>query len=305
MSSVTKRYATTRSKDRGAGVMPTLPAPPALKRLGSPPDAGALPHQVGVVASPACGPAFARNGHLTTAPRDAESPGAASGRPPGVPTVSLYERRKAGYPLAVWTGLIVSVALHWAAFGLSPTIVRPIASSEAPELTAIELPPEVEIPAAPKSIPRPATPVAVSSDVELLDDITIAPTTFTAEPPPAALPRPVIEEADEEVWSEPTFTPYTTPPMLINREEAARAIAENYPENLREAGMGGTVLMWFLIDETGKVLNTKLVRSSALPELDRAAENVAGVLAFKPALNRDKPARVWVQLPIIFQVVPR
>lgn len=100
----------------------------------------------------------------------------------------------------------------------------------------------------------------------------------------------------------PVFTPYTVAPEVTNRTEVQRALVREYPPLLRDAGIGGTVNVWFFIDETGEVVRTRLVRSSGRPELDAAALHVAGVMHFTPAFKRDDPVAVWVQMPIRFEV---
>jgi protein TonB len=77
---------------------------------------------------------------------------------------------------------------------------------------------------------------------------------------------------------------------------------EAYPPLLREAGVGGTVGVYFFIDEEGAVRNTILRESSGHPALDEAALRVANVYRFEPALNRQEPVPVWVAFPITFQV---
>jgi hypothetical protein len=37
-------------------------------------------------------------------------------------------------------------------------------------------------------------------------------------------------------------------------------------------------------------------------QLAQAALNVARVMEFSPALNRDRPVKVWVSLGVVFQV---
>ncbi|MFC1575658.1 energy transducer TonB, partial [Gemmatimonadota bacterium] len=75
-----------------------------------------------------------------------------------------------------------------------------------------------------------------------------------------------------------------------------------YPPLLRDAGIGGTVDVWFYIDEEGAVLRTQINTSSGHRALDEAAMKVAQVIRFTPALNRDKRVAVWISLPITFQV---
>jgi TonB family protein len=100
--------------------------------------------------------------------------------------------------------------------------------------------------------------------------------------------------------AQPTFTPMTRAPELINRLEVVRMLREYYPPLLRDAGIGGNPTVWFFIDETGRVTRTQLHRSSGYTELDNAALAVAATMQFSPALNRDRRVPVWVSIPIVF-----
>ncbi len=100
--------------------------------------------------------------------------------------------------------------------------------------------------------------------------------------------------------SAPVFTPYTVKPDYINTNEVREALAREYPPLLRDAGIGGTTIVWFFIDEEGVVRNQEVFRSSGHEALDQAALRVAPVFRFTPALNRDQAVPVWVQLPITF-----
>lgn len=109
----------------------------------------------------------------------------------------------------------------------------------------------------------------------------------------------VVVEVNRE---EPVFTPYTVAPDLRNREEVGRALEREYPPLLRDAGIGGTVVVYLFIDEEGAVQNTRVHTSSGHTSLDEAALRVGDVMRFSPAMNRDKKVPVWVSLPITFQV---
>ena len=75
-----------------------------------------------------------------------------------------------------------------------------------------------------------------------------------------------------------------------------------YPPLLRDAGIGGTVRVYFFIDEGGAVQDFRIDESSGHQALDDAALAVADVYRFSAALNRDKKVPVWVSFPITFQV---
>jgi TonB family protein len=111
-----------------------------------------------------------------------------------------------------------------------------------------------------------------------------------------------VQRQESDASARPTFTPYTVAPSIINREQVVQAMVREYPALLRDAGIGGTIRVYFFIDEDGVVRDTRIDQSSGHPALDAAALSVAGVYRFRPALNRDKPTPVWVSFPITFQV---
>ena len=89
-------------------------------------------------------------------------------------------------------------------------------------------------------------------------------------------------------------------PELINRDEVARALMQNYPPVLRDAGIGGSPVVWFHIDAEGVVQELDLSKSSGYPALDQAALNVARTLRFTPAQLEGRDVPVWVEIPIVF-----
>lgn len=98
----------------------------------------------------------------------------------------------------------------------------------------------------------------------------------------------------------PTFTPYDVRPELRDRAAVADLLERVYPPMLRDAGVGGTAILWVYVDQSGAVRNTRVVTSSGYEELDAAAEAAARDFSFSPAQNRGEPVPVWIQLPITF-----
>jgi TonB family protein len=109
-------------------------------------------------------------------------------------------------------------------------------------------------------------------------------------------------ELPADVAERPVFTPMTVRPTLTNAREVQRALMDHYPPLLRNAGIGGTVQVWFFIDAEGHVQQLRLHRSSGYDALDQAAMRVAGTMEFSPAYLRDERVPVWVALPITFDV---
>jgi TonB family protein len=113
---------------------------------------------------------------------------------------------------------------------------------------------------------------------------------------------PPPEEATTDISAAPTFTPYTVAPSILNRGDVMRSMEREYPPLLRDAGIGGTVTVYFFIDEDGLVQDRQINDSSGHQALDDAAMVVSEIYRFSPALNRDKKVPVWVSFSITFQV---
>jgi TonB family protein len=80
-------------------------------------------------------------------------------------------------------------------------------------------------------------------------------------------------------------------------------LRREYPEQLQDQGIGGRVVLWFLVDENGYVRRYLMKESSGQPGLDRAAMKVARLARFRPAVNYDRHVAVWVALPVLFRTV--
>ena len=208
------------------------------------------------------------------------------------------DRFKRSFGSWLWGSMIAATVLHFMLFQFWPTLTVKDVSFTPEELKIIELPPEIEIPPPPEAISRPATPVIATAEIE--DDITIAPTTF-ADNPIDDLPLPPTEEVPD-ISGAPVFTPMTVRPEIRNRAEIQQALMTQYPAMLRNAGIGGTVEVWFFISEEGRVLDRRVFESSGYAQLDEAALEVADVFRFTPALNRDQIVQVWIRFPIKFQL---
>ena len=214
-----------------------------------------------------------------------------------------------------------SVVIHaWLIAGLVwATMSLGTEAQEEPEVVPIvdaqdEPPPPPPPPPPPQEI-QETPPVEVAKGFQTLSVPDIVPPEI---PPPQIGVR--INEADfsgvgaeggradgkegappqSDLLVAPTFTPYTVAPELKNTAEVQRVLERTYPPLLRDAGIGGTVLLWFLIDENGKVVKTQLKESSGHAPLDEAATKVASVMQFSPAINRDRKVPVWVAIPILF-----
>ncbi|MFW6089832.1 MAG: energy transducer TonB, partial [Gemmatimonadota bacterium] len=98
----------------------------------------------------------------------------------------------------------------------------------------------------------------------------------------------------------PSYIPRDVEPVLKNRQRLMRLAQQRYPSMLREAGVSGTVGVYFYVSETGEVTNAVVQKSSGYPQFDEVALEIAQQGEFDPAMNRDRPVGVWIALPIQF-----
>jgi len=142
---------------------------------------------------------------------------------------------------------------------------------------------------------RPAVPIESESD-EIPDDETIEITDLDlTELPPPPPPPPTDDEAAT------IFVPYDDPPQPIG---GFAAIQKNlvYPEIARKAGVEGKVTVHVQIDEKGNVVNTKILQSLGNNGCDEAAVAAIKSVKWKPAMQRDRPVKVWVAIPVVFKL---
>jgi TonB family protein len=97
------------------------------------------------------------------------------------------------------------------------------------------------------------------------------------------------------------FIAYDEPPTPIG---GGAAIANNlvYPEEAKNRGIEGMVIVQAFINKDGTVDETLILRSD-LPEVcGDAAQKAIRDTKFEPAKQRDKPVGVWITIPIQFKL---
>ena len=87
-----------------------------------------------------------------------------------------------------------------------------------------------------------------------------------------------------------------TPPTPINR------LPPQYPSSLLKKGIGGKVIVTCVIDETGKLVSTRIKQSSGQPELDKAALGAVSRWKFKPGVRGGKNFKATCNVPFTFEV---
>lgn len=80
-----------------------------------------------------------------------------------------------------------------------------------------------------------------------------------------------------------------------------RTVAPKYPEQLREAGVSGIVVLRVVVDEHGNVTDPT-VEKSTNPAFNQPAIDAVSKWRFKPAKQGGKPVSAKVALPIKFSI---
>lgn len=214
-------------------------------------------------------------------------------------------------------GIGLVVALHaiviWALLtGLAQKIVEVV---KAPLETMIiqEIKPPPPPPPPPVNLPPPPKAMAPPPPFIPPPEVVVAtpPPTETIQVTTAVVPQ-VVERMVPTAPPDPASTaPVNTPRAAEPVKEPARVAAERdksscedpeYPPTSRRNEEQGTVILRFLVDVSGHVVDGKVATSSGSSRLDRAAKDAFSQCTFKPATVDGKPEQAWVSVRYLFQL---
>ena len=192
---------------------------------------------------------------------------------------------RAQYPGAMEKATTAALALFLLLLLAYPSVkIKPYERIKKQEIIQVEDVPETRQEKVAPPPARPSIPVETESE-EVPEDITIEETDLDLTQPPPPPPPPAPEQTE--------FVAYDEAPQLI------RLVKPVYPEIARKAGVEGMVILKIQVDEKGNVVNAKLLRSLGAG-CDEAAIAAAMQCKFKPAMQRDKPVKVWISYPVRF-----
>lgn len=195
------------------------------------------------------------------------------------------------------TGMAVVVAFHIVlgyalVEGLARKIVEVVRSPlDTKIIEEVKPPPPDKPPPPPPKLVTPPPPYIPPPDILIQSTVTGPTITAVTQVKPAA-PVP------------PPARPVPPPPPAKPREPVrvaavvdARACEKPaYPAASLRANESGVVLLSFLIDVDGRVLEGKVERSSGYRRLDDAARNGLSLCKFRPATLDGKPERTWSRI---------
>ena len=207
--------------------------------------------------------------------------------------ITAHEVFKRGSRTRGALGILAAVAIHASLFAFLPPF-ESAAFASGPEITTVlELPPEIIVPPPPEAIVRPASPRLTTHSVP--DEATIGVVPFDDGRWRAAPPDPTGPPVEGPRWID-----RDQDPRLLNGDEITRELERLYPPLLKDAGVGGVVVLWLFVRGDGQAARAQVHSSSGYPALDDAARRVADRMRFEPAQSRDRAVAVWIQLPVKF-----
>jgi protein TonB len=141
-------------------------------------------------------------------------------------------------------------------------------------------------------------PVAVPDDEELIDDVIEIDSEIRPDDPPVNPPPPPPPSKDP--GPEPPFIVVEDYPEPIGGMEGIMQRLV-YPEIARKAGIEGRVTVQFVVEKDGSVSNAVVLKGIG-GGCDEAALKAVMETRFTPGMQRRKPVRVKMAIPVVFRI---
>jgi periplasmic protein TonB len=205
-----------------------------------------------------------------------------------------------------FTGITIVIILHvlvayGIVSGLGKRMVTKMAESvETKIIEEVKPPPPPDTPPPPpppemKAPPPPfIPPVEVQVQQPPPQQNTIA-VTSTAKPATTELARPVAPAA-------PAAPASTGPSRVAAVVDMNTCAKPEYPKSSLRNEETGTSTISFLIGVDGRVMDSKVTKSSGFRDLDKAAQLALGKCRFKPAMNEGKPEQAWAPVQYVWNL---
>ena len=148
--------------------------------------------------------------------------------------------------------------------------------------------------------PRPSVPVEVPNDEILEDEIIDIDAELDLDAPMdiPLPPKPIAAAEDEE--EEEIFIVVENPPVLVGGIQAVQKKIV-YPELALKVGIEGRVVVQFVVNKDGEVVDPVVVRGIG-GGCDEEAIRAVKLAEFKPGMQRGRPVSVRYSLPISFKI---
>ena len=151
-------------------------------------------------------------------------------------------------------------------------------------------------------------------ETKIIEEIKAPPPDKPPPPPPPKLampPPPYIPPPEVTVQAPVVLAPTITAVTSVRPPEEYRTPAvvdantcekPSYPPAARRANETGIVRLTFLIDVDGRVLDSKVERTSGSRRLDEAARAGLSMCKFKPATLNGRPERTWGRIDYVWKL---
>lgn len=152
--------------------------------------------------------------------------------------------------------------------------------------------PKLAAPPPPPYIPPPEVRVQTPPPPKAIANvITVKPETPVVPPPQPAAPTPSPQPVANAA-------PVRTSAVV----DAANCQKPEYPRKSLRLEEQGAVVLQFLIGIDGRVVESKIAKSSGYRDLDNAARNALSLCRFKPATADGKPEQSWTKMEYVWKI---
>ncbi len=225
------------------------------------------------------------------------------------PEANIEKRRMAWRVLGFVGALsLILSALAWTSYDIN---VVSAFDFEVDLIEDEEIPPDVVTPPPPPPPPQQTTIIEIVDDDEEIEEELEVEDMEVSEDTEIE----IIEDFEEEVEDDTPFMIVENMPALgdckklrgeerhqCTQMEIIKYVAQNtkYPPIAKDAGIQGTVFVYFVVDKTGAVVDSKVLRPVD-PRLDKEALRVINSLPkFEPGEQRGKAVSVQYTIPVKF-----
>jgi protein TonB len=202
-----------------------------------------------------------------------------------------------------FTGIAIVIVLHvlvaWGIVnGLGKRMITKMA--EAVETKIIE---EVKPPPPPDTPPPPPPPEMKAPPPPFIPPVEVQ----VQQPPPqqntiavATNAKPTTNELIKAPPAPAAVEKPAGPSRVAAVADFSTCAKPEWPKSSLRNEETGTVTLQFLIGVDGRVMDSKVLKSSGFRDLDKAAQTGIGKCRFKPGMIDGKPEQAWMQMQYVW-----
>ncbi len=118
----------------------------------------------------------------------------------------------------------------------------------------------------------------------------------------ADIPKPPPPPEEVRITEKYVFVPHEEPPEPIGGLASLYKYFK-YPQKALMAGVEGIVILGILVDECGNTAKTQILKPSGYNVgFEQAAVDAAQFIKWIPAKQRERAVKIWLALPVRFQL---